>query len=566
MKFTSLRTFSAALAMSTVLMSPAFSASLDVDSSVSAATIYPGAASVTRQVPFTLPAGEHEILVELKGAGIDHASLRVAGVSEGDVILRGVDTRNVEKTVDTGERRRQLEEQIAELNLQLANIGQRQTIAETQAQLVTNLVNAIPAAFSSEAEGVVLPDPAQILSLLETVGQAQSKVVEARLALQTEEQEAREEIAVLQLELSALPSRRNVLEAVIRVNAQAQSEGTLELSYLTSAVSWQPSYDLALDTLADTPSLAIRSQASITQRTGEDWNDVALTLSTARPSGATEAGTLPSEQISFLQPRPAPMPMARSKQAGRPALESMVQSDVAELELAQPVTVGEEAAAAQFAGYRATFTIAGTSNLTSGDGARTVLIDQSDVDVDLETRATPLLSTEAYLHAAGTVPDDLTILPGQASLSRDGDLVGRTFMPRLAAGADFDFGFGADDSVTVERIVADRSTGETGILTSANRERMAITMSVSNLGGDARTIRLIDRVPTSDADEIEIETSFPGDSTPDEVDVDGRRGVLGWTFDLAPGAGRRVEVRHTITWPSDKEIMRDGIWPVRPRG
>jgi uncharacterized protein (TIGR02231 family) len=243
------------------------------------------------------------------------------------------------------------------------------------------------------------------------------------------------------------------------------------------------------------------------------------------------------------------------------ALESMAQADMAE-----PMMVREEVANAEFAGYRATFSLPGTSNLPSSDGARTVLIAQTDVDVALETRATPLLSPEAFLHAVGEVPDGITILPGQASLSRDGDLVGRMFLPQLSAGADFDIGFGADDSVTVERLVADRSTGETGIITSSNQDRTAVTIAVTNLSDRTRNIRLIDRVPFADADEIEIETSFPNGSTPSEIDLDGRRGVLGWTFELAPGTDREIEARHTITWPSDKQIMRNGGWPSRPRG
>lgn len=556
-----LQTLATSMVLSSAMIAVAPAATFEVDGDVTAATIYPSAASVTREIEFDVPEGQHELLVELSGANIDPNSVRLSGAAQGSVVLRGVDVRNVQKLADTGDRRRELEEQIEQLNIELSSIAQRRTVADAQAQLVTNLVNTIPTVFSGESENVPLPDAAEILSVLDTVGQAQAKVVETRLALQTEERTAREQIEALQVELNQLPSRRNVLEAVIRISADADTNGTLALSYLTNAVRWAPSYDLALDTLSDQPTLQIRSQAAITQSTGEDWTDVSLVLSTARPSGATEAGTLPSEQVSFLPPRPAPEPMARTKTRGGLALEGMVAADAA-----APMMVSEEVANAEFAGYRATFSLPGTNDLASSNGTRTVLIAQVDVDVSLETRATPLLSTEAFLHAAGEVPDGLTILPGDASLTRDGDLVGRTFLPRLAVGANFDIGFGADDSVTVERIVADRSTGETGIITSSNRDRTAVTLSVTNLGDQPRTIRLVDRVPFAEADDIEIETTFPNGATPDETDVDGRRGVLAWTFDLEAGASRNIESRHTITWPGDKEIVRNGNWPIRPRG
>ncbi|MEO0496661.1 MAG: DUF4139 domain-containing protein [Pseudomonadota bacterium] len=556
-----LKKLATSLALGTALATQGLAASFEVDGDVTAATIYPGAANVTRQITFDVPEGQHKLLVELAGANIDPNSVRLSGAAEGSIVLRGVDVRTVQKLADTGERRRRLEEQIASLNIELASIAQRQTVAEAQAQLVTNLVNTIPTVFSSESESVVLPDAADILDILNTVGQAQAKVVETRLALAAEDRDTREQITALELELADMPSRRKVLEAAIRISSDGDASGTLALSYLTNAVSWSPGYDLALDTLDDQPMLAIRSQASIVQTTGEDWKDVALTLSTARPSGATEAGILPSEQVSFLRPRPAAAPMARNKTNGGIALESMVQADAA-----APMMIREEAANAQFAGYRATFSLPELSDLPSSNGARTVLIAQTDVTVDLETRATPLLSAEAFLHAAGQVPDGLTILPGEASLTRDGDLVGRTFLPRLATGAEFDIGFGPDDSVNVERLVADRSTGETGIITSSNRDRTAVSISVANLADRPRAITVIDRVPFAEADDIEIETTFPNGAVPTQTDVDGRRGVLAWTFDLAPGATRTIEARHTITWPSDKQITRDGNWPIRPRG
>ncbi|MEN0088257.1 MAG: mucoidy inhibitor MuiA family protein, partial [Pseudomonadota bacterium] len=520
------RLLAAALLASTFWAGPAMAASFDVDSEVAQAVIYPSAASVTRAVPFDVPAGGHELVVELTGAGIDPNSVRLSGAAQGELTLVGVDTRRVEKLADTGERRRTLEEQISALQLELAAIGQRRSVAETQAQLVANLVNAIPTVFSADGEGAALPDAAQVLALLETVGQAQTRVVETRLQLGEEERTLNEQIVALQLELSSLPSRRDVLEAVIRIDAPAATNGELELSYLTNAVSWSPSYDLGLETTGETPRLNIRSQASIFQRTGEDWQNVALTLSTARPSGATQAGTLPAEQVSFLPPQPAPAPMATRSRGLEMQLEQLSVQD----EAAVPKIIEEQAGQADFGGYRASFVLPGTRSLPTSDGQRAVLISQTDVEVELETRATPLLTTEAFLHATGSVPEGVTILPGQASLFRDGDLVGRTFLPRLTTGAQFDVGFGVDDAVIVERLVADRSTGETGIITSFNRERTAVTISVENLGDQPRSIRLIDRVPFSEADDIEIETSFPNNSAPNEIEANGQRGVLSWNF------------------------------------
>ncbi|MBP0651188.1 DUF4139 domain-containing protein, partial [Mycobacterium tuberculosis] len=46
--------------------------------------------------------------------------------------------------------------------------------------------------------------------------------------------------------------------------------------------------------------------ANVEQETGEDWRDVALTLSTTQPSRGTDAGTLPVIVGRFAPPSPPP--------------------------------------------------------------------------------------------------------------------------------------------------------------------------------------------------------------------------------------------------------------------
>lgn len=54
---------------------------------------------------------------------------------------------------------------------------------------------------------------------------------------------------------------------------------------------WQPIYDARIDTGTKErkPSLELVRRAEINQRTGEDWADVALAVSTVRTSRAAAA-------------------------------------------------------------------------------------------------------------------------------------------------------------------------------------------------------------------------------------------------------------------------------------
>jgi uncharacterized protein (TIGR02231 family) len=84
---------------------------------------------------------------------------------------------------------------------------------------------------------------------------------------------------------------------VARVNIDAL-QGTsvkLEFSYQLGDAWWWPVYDARLNT--ESGKIDLVQLAQVQQRTGEDWSNVKLTLSTARPSAGA---ALPDLQTWFL--------------------------------------------------------------------------------------------------------------------------------------------------------------------------------------------------------------------------------------------------------------------------
>ncbi|WP_442911094.1 DUF4139 domain-containing protein [Kitasatospora sp. NBC_01266] len=79
---------------------------------------------------------------------------------------------------------------------------------------------------------------------------------------------------------------------------------TVELEYRTAAARWVPAYQLNHRQGADSGTLTLR--AAVAQRTGEDWTDVRLTLSTADLQRPAELPELRSIRIGRRQPAPAP--------------------------------------------------------------------------------------------------------------------------------------------------------------------------------------------------------------------------------------------------------------------
>ena len=96
-------------------------------------------------------------------------------------------------------------------------------------------------------------------------------------------------------------------------------KGGLRVSYRVAGAGWAPLYDARLETGAKEakPALELVRRAQVQQRTGEDWSDVALSVSTVRINRGATAPDLPPLQVAFYEPPPPiaagrPAPMSRS--------------------------------------------------------------------------------------------------------------------------------------------------------------------------------------------------------------------------------------------------------------
>ena len=75
---------------------------------------------------------------------------------------------------------------------------------------------------------------------------------------------------------------------------------------------------------------------------------------------------------------------------------------------------------------------------------------------------------------------------------------------------------------------------------------------VENLGDEVWPVRMLDQVPYSEQDDLEI--SFTATQMPDETDPEGQRGLLGWRFDLEPGATTEIGLEVDMRWPAGLEL------------
>ena len=92
------------------------------------------------------------------------------------------------------------------------------------------------------------------------------------------------------------------MSAILEAGAESQAE--VELSYHVPGASWRPLYDLTLDG----EQLAVSYLAEVTQQTGEDWPAVELVLATTRRGQYQGLPELDPWYIGKAPARPPSMP------------------------------------------------------------------------------------------------------------------------------------------------------------------------------------------------------------------------------------------------------------------
>ena len=74
---------------------------------------------------------------------------------------------------------------------------------------------------------------------------------------------------------------RTKREAMLYLNRQDKKKAVVELSYLVNGANWTQQYNLRAN--PEKSNVLIEYNAIVNQTSGENWDDVALSLSTAEP-------------------------------------------------------------------------------------------------------------------------------------------------------------------------------------------------------------------------------------------------------------------------------------------
>ncbi|KGJ05673.1 conserved hypothetical protein [Paracoccus halophilus] len=539
------------LLISTAILAaaPALADRIETTARVTDVTVYPWGAGVTREASLDLPAGAHELVITGIPSGIDPATLRVSGEGATIGAISVQRERALPGTPEKSPELRAAEDALRDQRARLAQFDTRVEEIEARAQAASDMIDFLMRLAGSETMG-----GGDFSALAGSVGQqlleARQTMVQAAAEAETAREgrdEIEEDLARAEARLAALRGPDSDRIALLVAVQGQDDQATLRITSLTDNARWEPVYDLSLQRKAGT--LRMERGLMVQQDTGEDWQDVRLTLSTARPMDQSAPSTLSTDFLRIEDPQ-ARERDASGAMAADAAIESLFSKvaasrvdPVVELEPIMPEILGETVVY----GYPTPV------DMRDGADALRLPLDAHDLTPEIVAEAVPRHDDTAYLVADTVNSTGAVILPGDATFYADGAMVGRGALELTAAGDEMKLGFGPLTGIKVERRIPDETEGGRGLLVKSSERMETAILAIRNLTGEEWPLRVIDRVPISTQEDLRIEWSAePG---PDETDPDGKRGLLVWNGPIAAGEDREIRVTTRIRWPEGQVLI-----------
>jgi uncharacterized protein (TIGR02231 family) len=449
-------------------------------------TVYQGSALVTREVD--VPEGSG--LIEMVVTPLPPTTVNSSLYSEGSDGMRVLTTRFRMRPIleDTREEVRKL---VAKLKTQRTSTQKLQADLQTleaNLKMLDKLENFTSASTQHMTEKGTL-NAETIISLTKHVMDTRAEKIKDQIGLKQQLADVQEEMQFTERQLNDLTggASRTERDAVIIVDKKEKGVGKIRLNYLVDTPSWKPQYKFRAGKDEKEP-VQLEYLAAVSQQSGEDWNNVSLTLSTAQPLLNAAPPDLKTLEVALAPKGGLPMGVANPGQAmdnfnkaqqlrGQAGVEynskkdaqngGKLINDAAALEQANEFLWNsrEEILHAQKKspgglvreGQSVTYHLNARFSVPSRTDEQVLEVARLTMEPEYFYKAVPVLTSHVYRLANLNNKSDYVLLPGEATMYLGKDFVGRMDLPLVAIGEQFTAGFGVDPQLQVNRQMVDKS-------------------------------------------------------------------------------------------------------------
>lgn len=519
--------------------------------------LYRNQALITRVIEADLKEGSHEIIVTKLPSEIIQNSLYAEAVGAD---VRATKLKVTEIKTEADPRLAALDEKIEKTNQETNRLTKLIDVNRLKLVFLTKQEDFIAATEKVElSKGILNADTMKQLTLFN---------FDQKRDLALEELKFHEEIRVLQKEKDVLQRERKQLaktslksmDASVFLDKVGSGKTEIRLYYLVQNAGWSPIYNFYSKLGGKT--VRVEFNARVQQVTGENWDNVNLTLSNATPALSALAPGLspfrislsnlgntlgPEDLKSASQGVSKKMSAAYNKQIGAQNWSETQQgswemnsaaNEYQNLELLakdEDLNILKKDSKQNVSAPSVSFSLKAKASFQSKTDQQLVKVDKSELSAKFYNVAIPLLTSYAFREAEIENEGFDNLLEGPVSVYLDEKFVGHGEISNVAKGQSFVMGFGVDTQIRARRELYEKKEKILG----GNKElTFKVRVILENFSKKSNDLRVLDRIPAEDEKEnVRITLDLKNNTlSTDELyqQYERTKGILRWDLGLQP--------------------------------
>jgi uncharacterized protein (TIGR02231 family) len=519
-------------------------ASKTIQSRIDAVTVYPDRAMITRTADIDLVKGSQELLIDNLPTYIIDDSVRVMGHGSVNAKISGVKVKRIFLQEHQQKKIEELRIELEKLNDGKKQLEDTLESLNTQKKFIESIKISTSEKISRELY-IQEADTKKWDKVLDFIYKKLGRINEQAILFEQEKRSLLKKIKVVEAELNRYKNKRSPEKKVVEIAIDAAAKGrtTLEINYFIPGARWIPTYDVRVD--SESSAICLNYYGIITQKTGEDWNDVQLSLSTAKPHISGLLPELDPWYIDFLQPV--------FKQAMKRAMADKVMQEAYKLSSPQE-ELKQETAYAESRGTSVTFNIKKRETILGKGEPFKATITQEELQAKLSYICTPKLYEFAFLKAETVNDTKYPFIEGEVSIFLGENYIGKSKIDAIPIDKTFDLHLGIDERIHVERRLIGEKTDKSFIGKKAVHS-YTYRITIENLMKEEKRIIVHDQVPVARHPDIQVKLvrSVPDMVIKEDVQEESP-GLLEWELSLPAQKTKTIEFEYSVAFPKDKKV------------
>ncbi|MGB9764576.1 MAG: mucoidy inhibitor MuiA family protein [Candidatus Saccharicenans sp.] len=517
------------------------SGEIRLKSQISSVIIYPGRAQVFREAQAALSPETRSVIFPGLPASLIPDSVRVSGNGSARVKILGVEVRTEYLEAEQLPEVKKLMEAIKEIEAEINQIKGQQAILDSQEKFLESVGQAL----SHQVASNLVAGRLDQLTVDRFLDYFSSKLQAIQKSFQGNDnllKEKKAKLEALNNKLKDIMPGRSKEEKAVRVLVEVNQPGqlTMSLNYAVSPAGWSPVY--TIKALPESNEIELTVAAKVTQKTGENWENARLILSTSSPTAGHQPGQLSPWYLDFYRPRQVMKSMVVEEQAAR-------EMEAAEAPAAAPVYEEKAQVAELWSGIN--FEVKNLWTILSDGTERRLPIDSQKLPASFDYLSIPKLQELVFLRAGFKNTMSFPLLPGLTDLFIGQDFVGSMNLDFVGSGEEFKLFFGEDNEIKVKRELVKKEKSGPGFLGKTQKVNLSYKITLENLRHRPVEVELVDQIPVSQNAKIEIK-DIKINPSPEKQE---KNGIITWKIKLDPGKKQEFILSFSVEYPEGTQVV-----------